>query len=313
MNVRIGVLLVPLLGLLLLLAVWLAWWSPKSRRPLELDPALHGALVAGHRKSLSWRWAGLGLGLIVGAVTAATANVGLHNVGAMLSPSVFGLCVIGGVVVGELTTIPRRQGVRTAALETRTVRDYLPQRLSTMVAASALGLGALLVTTTLMGSVDDQGRAGRFLARQCTSEVGATTGPWPGSFYSVPLGIAVVVGLVVAAVALHTVVLRPRGGSDPDLVVADDFLRRRSAEAIVAATGVMVAASLSGVALVAGLQLHRIACPPASWTILGVALLVLGALMLLLTSWCLALLLAGRRFTPVEAGATADAGQAVCR
>jgi len=31
MNIRIGVLLVPLLGPLLLLAVWLAWWSPKSR------------------------------------------------------------------------------------------------------------------------------------------------------------------------------------------------------------------------------------------------------------------------------------------
>jgi hypothetical protein len=314
MNVRIGVLLVPLLGPLLLLAVWLAWWwSPKTRRPLELDPSLHGALVAGHRKAVSWRWAGLGLGLIVAAVTAATANVGLHNVGAMLSPSVFGLCVIGGVVVGELTTIPRSQGVRTAALETRTVRDYLPRGLSGMVAASAIGLGALLVTTTLMGSADDQGRAGRFLSRQCTPEIWARNGPWPGSFYSVPLGIAVVVGLVVAAVALRTVVLRPRSGSDPDLIVADDFLRRRSAEAIVAATGVMVAASLSGVALVAGVRLIGVACPPASWTILGAALLVVGALMLLLTSWCMALLLTGRRFTPVEAGATADAGQEVRR
>jgi hypothetical protein len=182
-----------------------------------------------------------------------------------------------------------------------------------MVAASAIGLGALLVTTTLMGSADDQGRAGRFLSRQCTPQIWARNGPWPGSFYSVPLGIAVVVGLVVAAVALRTVVLRPRSGSDPDLVVADDFLRRRSAEAIVAATGVMVAASLSGVALVAGVRLIGVVCPPASWTILGVALLVVGALMLLLTSWCLALLLAGRRFTPVEAGATADAGQEVRR
>jgi hypothetical protein len=313
MNLRIGVLLVPLLGPLLLLAVWLAWWSPKSRRPLELDQSLHSGLVAGNRKAVSWRWAGLGLGLIAAAATAATANVRLHNVGALLSPTVFGLCVIGGVVVGELTTIPRSQGVRTAALETRTVRDYLPRRLSGVVTASAVGLGALLVTTTLMGSADDQGRAGRFLSRQCTPEVGATTGPWPGSFYSVPLGIAVVVGLLGAAIALRTIVLRPRRGSDPDLVVADDFLRRRSAEAVVAATGVMVAASLSGVALVAGLQLHRIACPPASWTILGVALVAVGALMLLLTAWCLALLLAGRRFTPVDSGAPTVAGESVRR
>ena len=174
-----------------------------------------------------------------------------------------------GGVVGELTTIPRRQGVRTAALETRTVGDYLPRRLGGSVAASALGLGALLVMTTRMGSADDQGRAGRWPYRQCSPEMSVAKGPWPGSFYSVPLGIAVVVGLLGAAVALRTVVLRPRSGSDPDLVAADDVLRRRSAEAVVAATGVMVAASLSGVALVAGISLHGIVCAPASWTILG--------------------------------------------
>jgi hypothetical protein len=313
MDVRIGVLLVPLLVPLLLLAVALAWWSPRSRRPLELDPSLHGALVDDHRQAVRWRWAGLGLGVVVAAVTAVTVSAGLHNLGAMLSPTVFGLCVIGGVVVGELKTIPRHEGVRTAALETRTVGAYLPRRLGGLVAASALGLGTLLVITTLMGSADDQGRAGRFLSRQCSPEIAARNGPWPGSFYSVPLGIAVVVGLVVAAVALRTVVLRPRIGSDPDLLLADDVLRRHSAEAVVAATGVMIAASLSGVALVAGIRLLGVACPPASWTILGIALLAVGALMLLLTSWCLGLLLGGRRFLPVESGATPVAGQAVRR
>ena len=314
MNVRIGVLLVPLLVPLLLLAAWLGWWSPWSRRPPELDPARYAASLAGHRKAVGWRWAGLVIGVVVAAVTTATASFGLHNLGAMLSPTVFGLCVMGGVVVGEHSKIPRRQGVRTAALETRTVGDYLPRRLSGVVTASTLGLGALLVTTTLMGSADDQGRAGRFLSRQCTPEIGGATGPWPGSFYSVPLGIAVVVGLLGAAIALRTIVLRPRSSSDPDLAAADDVLRRRSAEAVVAATGVMVAASLSGVAFVAGLQLHRIACPPMLWTIFGLALGAAGALMLLLTAWCLALLLVGRRFPPVDSGAPAAvAGESVRR
>jgi hypothetical protein len=313
MNVRIGVLLVPLLFPLLLLAVWLAWWSPRFRQPLELDPSRHGAALAGHRQAAGWRWAGLGLGVVVAAMTTATASFGLHNLGAMLSPTVFGLCVIAGVIVGELRAIPRRTGVRTAALRTRTVGDYLPRRLSGVVATSALGLGALLVTTTLMGSADDQGRAGRFLFRQCSPERSVASGPWPGSFYSVPLAIAVMVGLLGAAVALRTVVLRPRSGANADLVAVDDVLRRRSAEAVVAATGVMVAASLSGVAFVAGISLHRIVCAPASWTILGVALLAVGALMLLLASWCLALLLAGRRFPSVEAGATAVAGLVVRR
>ena len=100
MNVRIGVLLVPLLVPLILLAVWRAWWSPRSRRPLELDPC-NGALLAGHRKAAGWRWAGLGLGVVVAAVTAVTASFGLHNLGAMLSPTVFGLWVIGGASSGS--------------------------------------------------------------------------------------------------------------------------------------------------------------------------------------------------------------------
>lgn len=308
MNVRIGLLLVPLLIPLLLLAVLLAWWSWRSRAPLGLDASRHGALLAGHRKAVRWRWAGLGLGVVVAAVTAVTANAELYNLGAMLAPTVFGLCVIGGVTVGELTTIPRRQGVRTAGLETRAVGHYLPRRLGGLVAASALGLGALLVTTTLMGSADHEGRAGRFLVRWCEPSLAVASGPWPGSFYSVPLGIAVVVGLLGAAVALRTVVLRPRNGSDPDLVAVDDVLRRQSAEAVVAATGVMVAASLSGVALVAGIKLIGVVCPQASWPVFGVALLAVGALMLLLTAWCLALLLAGPRFTLLESGAPAVAG-----
>ena len=312
MNVRIGLLLLPLLVPLLLLTVVLAW-SQRSRRPLELDASRHAALLAAHRKAVAWRWAGLGLGVAAAPVTAVTASAGLHNLGAMLAPTVFGLCVIGGVVVGELTTIPRRQGVRTAAIETRTVGHYLPRRLGGLVAVSALGLGSLLVTTTLMGSADAQGLAGRFLSRQCSSGAGSANGPWPGSFYSLPLGIAVVIGLLGAAVALRIVVLRPRSGSDPEVVAVDDVLRRRSAEAVTAATGVLVAASLSGVAFVAGIQLHRVSCPPASWAILGVALLAVGALMLLFTSWCLALLLSGPRFTPVESEATAVAGQEVLR
>jgi hypothetical protein len=310
MNVRIGMLLVPLLVPLLLLTVLLAWWSRRSRRPLELDASRHGALLAAHRKAVGWRWAGLGLGVAAAAVTAVTASAELYNIGAMLAPTVFGLCVIGGVVVGELTTIPRRQGLRTAAIETRTVGRYLPRRLGGLVAASAVGLGALLVTTTLMGSADAEGRAGRFLVRWCTPSrsVGVSSGPWPGSFYSVPLGIAVVIGILGAAVALRTVVLRPRSGSDLDFVAVDDVQRRQSAEAVVAATGVMVAVSLSGVALTAGIKLIGVVCPQASWPILGVALLAVGALMLLLTSWCLALLLAGRRFTLVESADAAVAG-----
>jgi hypothetical protein len=288
---RISVVLVPLL-----LVVWLL---QRSRRagPLALDKSRRNAALAEHRRAVGWRWAGLALGVVA---AAWTMNIGWLGLGVMLAPTVFGLCVIGGVVVGELAAIPRIDGVRTATLTTRSVRDYLPWRLGGLVAVSTLGLGALLVTTTLMGSADDLGRAGRSLSLRCSSALGAGAGPWPGLFYSVPLGIAVVIGLLAAAVALRTVVLRARTGSAPEVVAADDALRSRSAEAVVAATGVMVAASLLGVALTAAAALIGFPCAPTWWTLLGFALLVVGALMLVLALWCLALLLSRPRLPPAK-------------
>ena len=50
-----------------------------------------------------------------------------------------------------------------------------------------------------------------------------------------------------------------------------------------------------GVALTAGGRLTSFHCAPRAWTILGVALLGVGALMLLLAVWCLAVLLSGPR------------------
>ena len=300
---RVGIVLVPVL----LVVVWLV---QRSRRSLELEPSCQGAAAAEYRHALRWRWAGLVLGVVVVALTAGAGSLGL---GVMASPTIFGFCVIAGVIVGELATIPRRLGVRTAALETRTVGRYLPRRLGGLVAASTVALGVLLTTTTVMGSADDMGRAGRSLSRECSRGWGASSGPWPGVFYSVPLGIAVAVGLLGAAVALRAVVLRPRSGSTPELLSADDVRRQHSAEAVVAATGVMVAASLLGIALTAAGALLGFACPPISWTILGVALLIVGVLMFLLVIWCLALLLGGPRLHAQSAGDRVVAGQGARR
>jgi hypothetical protein len=301
---RAGVLLLPLL----FVGIWLVHWSRRRQRRLEFEALGRGAELVGYRKAVGWRWAGLVLGVVAALKTASIGSLGLWL---MLAPTVFGLCVIGGVALGEVATIPRREGVRTAALETRTIGRYLPRRLSGLVAAGTAGLGALLVATTLMGSADDLGRAGRSLSRQCSPTSSASHSPWPGWYYSVPLGLAVAVGLLGAVFALRMVVLRPRRGSAPGLVAADDVLRRRSAEAVVAATGVIVAASLFAVALLAGARLISFDCSPASWTTFGAVLLAVAVAALLLTGGCLALLLVGPRIHSTESGDTAVAGQAV--
>ena len=288
MSVRILVVILALF----VLAQWLRLWR---LRILRQESPRRRAELAGSRKAAGWRWAGLALGLFAAIQMASLGPLGL---GLMFAPVVFGLCVIGGVAVGELATIPSRDDLRTAPVEARTFSDYLPRRLGGLVAASTLLLGALLVTTTLMGSADDGGRAGRSLFRQCSAQLSESAGPWPGLFYSVPLAVAVVVGLLCAGVALRRVVQRPRRGSAAELVAADDMLRRRSAEDVVAATGVMVATSLTGVSLTAAGKLLGFSCPPLWWTVLGFSLLAIAALMSLLLIWCLALLLAGPRIRP---------------
>lgn len=303
---RVGVVLVPLL----LLALWLVRLRSPRAGSLALDPPRQGVVRVHERQAVGWRWAGLGLGVLV---VAKMASVGPFGLGLMLAPTAFGLAVIAGVIVGELARTPRSEGVRTAALRTRSVGAYLPWRLGGVVVAVTVGLGAVLVTTTLMGSADEPGQAARSLVRACSPVMSASRGPWPGLFYSLPLGIAVAVGLVGAVVALRTVVLRPPIGSGPDLVAADDVLRRRSAEAVVAATGVMVAASLLGIAATAGTALISFACPPTSWTVLGVVLLAVAALMLILGVWCLTLLLSGPRRPLTESGERAVSEREVRR
>jgi hypothetical protein len=293
---------------LLVLAGWLVRLSRRGQPRSEVELSRRSADLVGFRTALRWRCAGLALGLAGAALTASAGWLGL---GLMLAPTIFGLSVIGGVVMGELATIPRGEGVRTAALETRNVGRYLPRRLSGLVGLSTLGLGALLVGTTLMGSADDMGRAGRSLFRVCSSELSASRGPWPGLFYSVPLAIAVAVGVLGAVVALRTVVLRPRRGSAPELVAADNVLRRRSAEAVVAATGVMVAPSLLGVALTAGGALVGFDCAPPWWTVLGFALLAVAGLMFLLLARSLVLLLSGPRISPKESADAVPANEGV--
>ena len=181
----------------------------------------------------------------------------------MLAVPLCALCVLAGVVLGELRVAAPQGPVRSATLEVRRVRDYLPRRLTATVGTATALLLVVLALTTATGSADDLGRAGRSFARRCSAVTGGATGPWPGSFYALPLGAVVVMGLVLAGFALRRVVRRPRQGED---AIVDDALRRQAAEAVVAACGLLVALPFAGVSLLTAAALHNHVCPPAgSW------------------------------------------------
>jgi hypothetical protein len=243
------------------------WLRPGAGTDLGVaGSALSERLWATARSTARWRLAGLVVGFVVGATAAGLDVLGR---GLLLAAPLCALCVLAGVVAGELRVTSPRGAVRSAGLEIRTVRDYLPRALTRAVLAATVLLGVVLAVTTAAGAPDDLGRAGRALARQCSAVASESVGPWPGSFYSVPLAVVVASGLVLAGIALRRVVHRPRSGDDPRV---DDALRRHAAEAVIAGCGLLVAVPLAGVSFFAAHALLDLDCAPAAWTVAGAAL-----------------------------------------
>lgn len=263
------------------------------------------------RQAAGWRAAGFAAGVAVAVVTAGAGSLGR---GVMLAPALFGLALVAGVLGGELAVRPPSAGPRTATLDVRRVRDYLPRGHSVAVASAAAGLLALLGVATAAGSPDDLGRAGRSLAGACSAVLGWSTGPWPGSYYALPLAATVGVGLLAAAAVLWRVTSRPRVGGSAELWESDEALRGRSAEAVTAACGVLVAAPALGVVAVTASALQRSPCPPGWWAVATAVLGLFSVLLLGLLGWCTAVLLApagrrSRRGTPRGTG-SGGAGEA---
>lgn len=260
------------------------------RPPLAVPDRLGGVA----RSTRRWRLAGLLFGL---AAAAASAQSGALGRGLLLAGPLFGLCVLLGVVAGELGVRAPAGARRSASVQVRRVRDYLPWPLLSTVVAALVLLLALLAFTSAIGSADDLGRAGRSLTRACSALAGEGRGPWPGSFYAWPLVAVVLIGLVMAGVALLSVTRRPRQGEDS---VLDDALRCEVVTGVVAAIGLLVTVPLVGVGVVAAPGLLQICAAPTAWTVVGTLLLAVVPLALVLGLWCMAVLATPGRVRQAE-------------
>lgn len=161
-----------------------------------------------------------------------------------------------------------------------------------------------MVVTTMTGSSDDLGRAGRALVLRCSTTVTQSAGPWPGSYYTFPLAAVVAVGLACSALAARRIVRRPRQGEDR---VADDALRRQAVGAVVAATGVLVAIPLAGISLMAASAMLSISCRPVWWSVIGWSLLALCLALVALVGCCAAALAPHRARTTRDPSPSATA------
>ncbi len=126
-------------------------------------------------------------------------------------------------------------------------------------------------------------------ARRCTPEglpdasgsLGSSRGPWPGSFYAVPLAVALVVLAVLVMVALRAIVNRPR--PDLDSRGLDTLLRRWSVGNVLTAATVTVLGTLGPLAILMASALTGGACDSTTaqtlvaWTATIIGPLAIGA------------------------------------
>jgi uncharacterized membrane protein len=166
-----------------------------------------------------------------------------------LAPAVAGLAFAAVQAVGEATW-PRPSGtVRRAPLTRRTVRDLAPRRLRV---AAWLWAGLAAVTLVVCGLASADGRG---ISRTFPGGA-ASSGPFPGWYFGVPLLAAVVVVLVAAEVVLRLVAGRPSvADADP---AWDMALRRLSAHRVLRGTQLVLAWTAAGVLLVAGAALRNV-------------------------------------------------------
>lgn len=225
----------------------------RPRRRGEAPPA--GALGAYHLHASRWRTRGLAAGL-------AAASCLMFEMSALLAGTVFGVCVLTGVLIGELRA-PRPEGtVRAAMLTPRHVRDYLPRRYSLLLGALVLALTVLLtvVITVTRSTVGPDS----FIHAACPGDVDFVFSQ--REILSAVLGVVVCVvgGAGVCLFVVRRIVTRPALPGSPVPDAADHALRAASAEAVTLVWGCLVASSLLASAAIASIYLESLTSAPCN-------------------------------------------------
>lgn len=201
-----------------------------------------------------------------------------------VTPAAVGLILIVATMIGQYRVRDAAREPGRASLESRYVGSYLPRLVTGMVAVGTVLLTALLIWSTSVASRTDIGRMAGYAYRCTVSQDGqefettGMTGPFPGSFYSLPMAASLILVGVVAAVALTLVASRPRNGANANLVRIDDALRRQTAEGIMASVGLAIGGSMVGIGMMSSLAVSHAFCRGASEPWFAVSLAVITQL-----------------------------------
>ncbi|WEB39046.1 hypothetical protein MOV08_06840 [Streptomyces yunnanensis] len=232
------------------------------------------------------RWSGLAAGVVAAPLLATmpTSYFGDdYGMPIVLAITGFGLCAVGGVLLGDALTPRPQEAVRTAGLAPRRVRDHVPPRMTPVLLLLAVSLVVLLVIGLATASPDAIGRVGRALTVTCNG-VTKPIGPWPGIFYGTPILASLTLGTAACSWALRRIAYRP----------CSDQQRRARSRAITAAWGLLVVPQLLLVVLMIATVLTHTSCAGALGTIAAVVIYPLGLLSLAALAGCLFTMVAPR-------------------
>lgn len=206
-----------------------------------------------HRGALMARWIGLlgGGAVMLGLMYASLSGTwpsGRLGLGALtgVAPLVGAGVLVLAIIAGELT-IPAHGSARAGSLVPRTLAGLVPRTALALTALGVLVLLVLLALTSAEGAPDDLGNPGRSLEYSAGLDGGTalvgSTGPFPGSWYTVPAGIAAAL-LLTLGIAAALVIHRRR----PSLDAADALLRSRSLVSVLGAVLVGMSVVTAGFA-----------------------------------------------------------------
>ncbi|WP_329217715.1 hypothetical protein OG352_16215 [Streptomyces sp. NBC_01485] len=227
------------------------------------------------RADLCARWAGLALGAVV-AQALATMDSDDMAMPFVSAVTAFGLCAVGGVLLGDSLTPAPQEAVRTAGLAPRRVRDHVPPRMAPLLVFQAACIVVLLTIGAAAASPDKIGRTGRALAVTCRSAT-RHLGPWPGLYYAAPVLVSLTLGTAACVWSLRRIAHRP----------GDNLRRHDRSWAITAAWGLLVSSQLLLVVGMIARVLFYSKCAGMLGNVTALVIYPLGLLSLFSLGWCL--------------------------
>ncbi|MEW1753662.1 hypothetical protein [Streptomyces angustmyceticus] len=215
------------------------------------------------------RWAGLAVG-VMAAPLWATVDITHHplstfeaGVPLVSFVTAFGLCAVGGVLLGDVLTPRPLEAVRTAVLTPRRIRDHVPRAMTPVLLLQAVFLAVLVGTGAAVATQGAMDQAYRAIGAGCDGTEPSVS-LWAGILSGRQILGSLALGTVACAWALRRVARRAGGDQE----------RRDRSRAIIAAWGVLVSTLLLLVALMAATwQTH---CAATLGTVTAVAIYPMG-------------------------------------